>query len=271
MDHARFNNVLSHVKDLMARLFDSEKPQFSAWVWFYDVDHHWLDPMPRIHPIQPSATPLYYASLCGLQGLVEQCIVARPQDINALGGFYDTPLHAASAKGHFAVVELLLNNNANPSLCGDNPNPPIHSASRSGHLEVAKILLDHGVCVDEQASGDSRGWTPLHIASGYGRLEIVNFLIQCGATVDQRNGTLETPLFTAASNGMLEIVQLLLNSGANPNVKYRDHWTPLHAAAKHGYHGIVKLLLGSGVRLDEGTNIQDTALHLACFYGRLEV
>jgi len=150
IDHARSSSVSSQIQDLMEDLFDSSKPHFAAWVWLYDIDHHWLDPMSERHPTQPSAMPLYYASLCGFRGLVERLIAAHPQDINARGGFHDTPMHAASAKGHFEIVQLLLSNNADPHLCASDGNPPLHAASRGGHVEVVKILLDCGVDVSQR-------------------------------------------------------------------------------------------------------------------------
>lgn len=143
MDHCRFKNASSHVQEEMKRLFDPMKPHFSAWLWLYDVDCHWLEPMSEAHPVQPQAVPLYYASLCGFRDLVEHLIIGRPQDINARGGHYDTPLRAASAKGHLNIVRLLLNSNANPNLFDEEGKAPIHSASESGHLEVVKILVEY--------------------------------------------------------------------------------------------------------------------------------
>jgi ankyrin repeat protein len=98
----------------MEHLFDPSKPYFASRGWLYDVDHHWLDPMAEVCPTRPSAVPLYYASLCGLHGLVEHLVASHPEEINARGGFHDTPLHAASAKGHFEIVKLLLDSNADP-------------------------------------------------------------------------------------------------------------------------------------------------------------
>ena len=60
-------------REAMERLFDFCKATyfFAAWVWLYDVDHHWIEPMSKIRPTRPEAIPLYYASLCGFHGLVE--------------------------------------------------------------------------------------------------------------------------------------------------------------------------------------------------------
>jgi len=29
----------------MERLFDPTKSHFAAWVWLYDIDRHWVEPM----------------------------------------------------------------------------------------------------------------------------------------------------------------------------------------------------------------------------------
>jgi ankyrin repeat protein len=222
-------------------LLDPSKHHFAAWVWLYDVDRHWLDPMAEVHPTLPSAVPLYYASLCGLRGLVEHLVAAHPEEINARGGFYDTPLHAASAKGHFEIVELLLDRNADPNLCDDDGTAPLHSASQYGHVGVVKILLDRGVDVNQNRKED--GWAPLHVASAYGRPEVARLLIQCGAIVDRRNDKQQTPLYLAAANGSLETAEFLLNSDASVNATGKDDWTPLHWAAYYGYRDAAELLL----------------------------
>jgi hypothetical protein len=123
IDHAQYRNVSSHIQEVMERLFDPEKPHFSAWVWLYDIDRHWMEPMPEIRPTRPEAVPLYYASLCGFRGLVEKLISNHPHDVNIRGGSHVTPLHAATFKRH--LEEGLL-----------DPLPPPCNVS------PGKILLD---------------------------------------------------------------------------------------------------------------------------------
>jgi hypothetical protein len=103
VDHAQFENVSSHVKEVMERLFDPAKPHFAAWVWLYDIDRYWTDRMPTTHPTQPEAVPLYYASLCGFVGLAEHLITAHSPDVNSEGGSHTTALHAASVKGYLRI------------------------------------------------------------------------------------------------------------------------------------------------------------------------
>jgi len=239
IDHARFRSVSSQVEDLMEDLFDSSKPHFAAWVWLYDIDRHWLDPMSERHPTQPSAVPLYYASLCGFRGLVERLVAAHPQDINARGGIHDTPMDVASSRGHFEIVQLLLSNNADPHLCDSDGDSPLHTASLGGHVEVVKILLDCGVDVDQRGKD---GWTALHDASSCGRVEVAQFLIQQGAVVDALNDGQQTALYLAACD--LELARLLINSGASVNIADKDSWTPLLMAVWMGNCGAVTCIWG---------------------------
>jgi hypothetical protein len=201
VDHAKFKGVLSHIQEAMERLFDPAKPQFSAWVWLYDIDHDWIKPMSTIHPMRPEAVPLYYTSLCGFHGLVERLIAAHSQDVNSRGGFHTTPLHAASVKGHSDVVSLLLRHGANPNTLDDLGRAPLHRVSHDGRLivvqpslEIARLLVNSGADVSVT---DNEGWTPLHVAAKRGYRDTVQLLLGSGASLDIRNKRQETPLYLA--------------------------------------------------------------------------
>ena len=53
-----------------------------------------------------------------------------------------TPLHAASLKGHAAVVVLLAEGGAEIDAIGDRQFTPLHLACQNGYLDVASVLLD---------------------------------------------------------------------------------------------------------------------------------
>src|SRR6266566_935933 len=173
VDHAQFRDVSSQIEEVMERLFDPARPHFAAWVWLYDIDHYWTEPMFTTHPTRPEAAPLYYASLCGFRGLVEHLITAHSSDVNSRGGSHTTSLHAASVKGHLDVASLLLKNGADPNSHDIAGRVPLHRVSQSGHhvkvessLEVARLLVKFGGNVNVRDEG---GETPLYAAarSGY--------------------------------------------------------------------------------------------------------
>jgi ankyrin repeat protein len=124
----------------MERLFDPEKPHFSAWIWLYDMDHHWREPMLTSHPTRPGAVPLYYAALCGFYGLADHLTHACPSDVNARGGRYVTPLHAALNGGHRKVMVLLLQRGADVEIRDKGGSTPLHRASERGNLDIMRLL-----------------------------------------------------------------------------------------------------------------------------------
>jgi hypothetical protein len=115
VDHAQFRNVSLQIQEVLERLFDPEKPHFAAWVWLYDIDRHWIEPMSKVHPTRPEAVPLYYAALSGFLGVVEHLIFANSRDVNSRGGSHMAPFNAALFKGHLKVASLLLKNGADPN------------------------------------------------------------------------------------------------------------------------------------------------------------
>src|SRR6266852_2986346 len=94
--HAQFKSVSSFLRGTMEYLFDLDKPYFAAWLELYNVDvarYHGSSPFSWFaNPLTSGATPLYYASLCGFQDLVEHLAVKHPSHVNTIGGFYVTPL-----------------------------------------------------------------------------------------------------------------------------------------------------------------------------------
>ena len=232
VDHAQFRNVSSHIEEGMKLLFDPTKPHFAAWVWLYDVDRYWTGPMPSVHPMQPEALPLYYASLCGFVSLAEHLIAAYSLDVNSEGGSHMTPLHAASVKGHLEVASLLLRNGADPNSRDHLGRVPLHRVSQGGFmakssLEIARLLVNSGADVNVT---DDEGCTPLHAAVQSGYREIAELLLGSGASLDVLNKKQETPLALASDNGMLDVSRFLIDQGSDINSRDMEGFIPLHTA-----------------------------------------
>ena len=56
----------------------------------------------------------------------------------------DRPIHVASEKGHFEIVKLLLESNANPNWCCCSCVTALHLAIQANHVNIAKLLLENG-------------------------------------------------------------------------------------------------------------------------------
>jgi ankyrin repeat protein len=121
-----------------------------------------------------------------------------------------TPLHVAAAKGHWQIVQMLVDYgaNINQSLKGITA---LHLASARGHAETVRYMLSlPGI----QVTGISHlnGSTPLHRAAMHGRADIVKLLLQDQRTIAKckdHNG--HTPLQYAACSGCPETLHALLN------------------------------------------------------------
>ena len=213
VDHAKFQNVESQIQDIMEQLFDPMKPHFRAWLWMHNT-YPWSD-SPKFNtcpsPPPPDFTSLHCAALYGFSGLAERLITAHAEDVNAKRCRDSTPLHAASARGH---------------------------------IDVAQLLFSHGA--DINARKDV-GITPLFLASFHGHHKVVRFLLEHGATVDVRNRYEFTPLSYASENGHLEVVRLLLDHGADANIRSLDE-TPLQRATRRGHHDVARLLQDHGTQ-----------------------
>jgi len=88
--HARVENVSSHIKDGMERLFDADKPHFATWLWIYNKDQRGRS-MSTMRPEEPEAVPLYHAARLGFCELAERLIIERPESM-LMPGAGDTGL-----------------------------------------------------------------------------------------------------------------------------------------------------------------------------------
>ncbi|KAF8493459.1 hypothetical protein F5888DRAFT_1926975 [Russula emetica] len=242
------------VMESMERLFDPSKSHLEAWIWMHDVDKGQSRTMEDIEerPSQRGGTPLYYAALCGFTELVRHLANLRPEDLHDSHGYYGTPLHAASFKGHNDAVLALLETDPKMMDKKVDNKTPLHAAYCGGQLKIMELLLDKGADVEATGALDS---TLLHCASLHGRLDVVELLLKNEADVNSKNKNGWTPLHRAALRGQVKVAEHLLNfklkdeNGENPkvavdvNAQSHNKNTPLHVASIAGKLQIVELLL----------------------------
>jgi ankyrin repeat protein len=264
--HAQFGSVASQIQEGMELLFDQDKPYFSAWLRVDDIDWDPVDDSGFYYFAEKSntATPLYYAALCGFQSLTEQLMVHYPQHVNANGGNYISPLVVALERGHFKVAELLYQHGANVDVLGLCERTPLHAISGMGLFETLQWLLSHGadpnVC---DGHSSLVCYTPLHMAASHGYLEETRILLQYGADSNTRDGDCQTSLHFAVSEGHPNVTRLLLEHGADANARDMNGSTPLHLASKNGTLEAVRLLVEHGADIDVEDNHGRTAFQTA--------
>ena len=128
-------------------------------------------------------------------------------------------------------------------------------------------------------AGNMLGFTVLHSAAECTVLGIVQAILQVdGVNVNARSMTGRTPLhmaFCRIHANHLPIIQALLQAGADPNATDEDGETPIFPAVSSvpssRIRVVVQALLDGGANPAARNNNLDTPLHMACFWGRLDV
>ena len=256
--HAQFEDVTSLVKDGMETLFDCNKPHFGMWVGIYNMDEESSSESPSEIP-----TPLYYSSLCGFSDLVEQLSTKHPQQVNAIGGKYKFPLLAALVGEHIKVAMILLERGANVDIRGPRERTPLHESI--ANVGMVQSLLNKGA--DVNCRQDDL-LTPLHLAAHCCELEVARVLIEHKADVDSQDNEGETPLHLLLGNtdrdddDILDLARLLLEHTSDVNIRTTDEWTLLHVAAFYGRLEIVRMLLDLDANPNAETKGSETPLGL---------
>jgi ankyrin repeat protein len=300
VDHARFENVTSHIQEGMELLFDPENPHFANWVSIYDMDESLGPPTPP-HPTRPNAAPLYYAALCGLPSLVKWLIVKHHMDVNSRGGHYVTAIRAALYKRHLSIVRLLIDHGVDVNTQDDDGSNLLQIAAQIGDPEAVSLLLSLGAGVQETDSNyssllfmmlnngnltetrllldhgvdanalDEKQATALHISSSNGDVEFVEVLFQYGADVDPRDNNGSTPLHLASAKGNRAAVGLLMEHRADVNALDNTNSTPLHRAFANQNLDIAALLIEKGADVKVLDDKTLTPLHLALSNGNAKL
>ena len=275
VDHARFENVSSYIREGMEDLFDPDKPHFSAWLQVHDIDTKPTYPSVLYYfadvtrKKSNTATPLYYAALCGFHDLTEQLIIKHPQLVNAAYGHYFSPLAAALSGGYFKIAQLLYERGADVDVQGHHNRTPLDAASCSGQLEIVRWLLCRSA--NPNARDKPYGWTPLHSAAHYGHAEVSRLLLKYQADSNTQDRDGRSPLRIASDRGHVNVARLLLEHGASVNAQDNSRDTPLLGAAKHGRLEVARLLVEHGADIYTRNNKGRTAFQVASEKGHHDI
>ena len=236
-----------------------------------------------------SVTPLhiilYNQSANNLQDILGCLLKLSPLSIRVLDGDGNTPLQLASYHEHITleVVQMLYNAWPEALRMGDiDGYLPIHQLCRNRKLEesVALSVLRFMLDIDPTLVRERNvsGLLPIHFAvckmsTGFCKvlIDLYPESIRVGRTND---GRLPIHMTCRNGNGGADIIHYLLELYPESiNVRDGEGDLPVHGAARLGRTDIIELLLKLDPDLVSKTtnNARHLPLHLACYYGRIEV
>jgi ankyrin repeat protein len=162
----------------------------------------------------------------------------------------DTPLIHASTEGHVETVRCLLDHRfagriINQRDWGDRT--ALSWACANGHVAVVILLLERGA---DPTVADRDGLTPLVHALKSEHLESVRCLLDhpsAAATISQRDRWARTALSWACVYGREGAVRALLEKGADPTIVDTYGMTPMAMAKRQNHPACVEALKVSGL------------------------
>jgi uncharacterized protein len=94
----------------------------------------------------------------------------------------------AASKGHTAIVQVLLENGAEPDARDSGRQTALMMAAVCGHISTVHALLSKGVDVNAKIdAGGESGWTALMEAAYHGHTDVVRALPASSADVNARD------------------------------------------------------------------------------------
>lgn len=217
--------------------------------------------------------PIHCAAYEGKLEAVQAFIKEKPELLNQVDGYGQTPLLLAASKGRFSVVEYLLSINGidlNAATRGDNGvhakkngRTALHWAYYCGHDKVLSALVKAGADVT-RVMGDAKSQL-IHLAAEEGKLDVFKILIESNQDLlNEVDANGKVPLHLAAQAGHLAIVQYILE--LRPELLNQGDiygQTALLWAASEGHLPVVEyLLLQEGVDLNAVTRDVNAPVHL---------
>lgn len=159
--------------------------------------------------------------------------------VNAEDERCQQPVHHAVRAGSIEIFNLLMSNGGKVNVENCFGWRPIHIATAYGHLALVERLLQQGANIEEKLGSTSikkdqthkiveeghwaearwpyQGSRPLHLACEYRHDQIASHLISKGAKMETTCSEGWQPLHHAAYFGSSALVEMLLGGGVNPH------------------------------------------------------
>lgn len=262
------------VETLIVGMFLDKANAFATWVKLFDIDRPWDKKIDLERREDDIASPIYYASLLGLQDVLRAILADAARTgrllciVNATGGYYGCALQAAAVREHKAVVQILLDQGTDVDAQGGWYGSSLRAAAWRGNTSIIQLLLDRGADINLVAGPHG---TALQAASERAHEAIVELLLERGADANIQGGLYGSALQAASVRGHKNIVRMLLQHSANINFIGGAYGTALQAAADGGHDEIVLELVRHGADIHAQCGQYGNALQAAKLRGHRSI
>ena len=205
-------------------------------------------------------SPLFTACAFGLTGLLDKIGMTAHFDWNRKSESGHTGLYLASVTGHENIVRKLIQHGADVNADGGKYTYPLHAAAFEGHIYIVRILLDVGAHVMSRGFFDSA-----YQAAFLGHHEDIamvllgsHYELSCQAEYD----SIEQQ---AAEAGFFRIVDFLTKKYPSFSQHTPTHCKAVEQAILKGQTGVVKRFLGNSNDLEH--EIPPAAISMAAIGG----
>jgi ankyrin repeat protein len=231
-----------------------------------DLVNKMLDAGAHINlPDTQGFTPLHEAAEANNLHMA-QLLISRGADVaKSQLSHRTTPLILAIKAGAKDIVDLLLQNAADPSAADADGHTPLMAAANKPNDEIVGALLGAGA---DARVKDKLGRNVLQHCSPALSDATMGKLVDAGADINNRDTWQRTPLIASIMDHNMTMARKLLEKGADPNVKDDNGASPLQVALNYRKLEIVEDLLKKGADpniRDKGSN--QTMLALCCSLG----
>ena len=141
----------SRLDDLILIMFQQRQDSFYTCMQLHNLDKPWETVIQFSRDRSHIASPVYYASLLGLDGVLYKLInICREHGgkirdlVNAQGGSDSNALQAASMKGHDKIMQILVDAGADMNSQNELFGSLLRGASLRGFDKTVQILIDAG-------------------------------------------------------------------------------------------------------------------------------
>ena len=215
-------------------------------------------------------TPLTLAARYGHDNVVHALLSDSQCSVDAKCQDGYTALQYSCRYGHVDTVRTLVKHKANVNAKTDSGDTPLTLAARYGHDNVVHALLSDSQCLVDAKCQD--GYTALQYSCRYGHVDTVRTLVKHKANINTITDSGDTPLTLAVRHNHDNVVHALLSDFQwLVDAKGQYGYTALHYACRYGHVDIVKILIKHKANVNARTDSDDTPLHLAAIYGKIEV